>query len=168
MQPPIDGSTRKTFAAAAFFLVLCVLGLAILRDSRLAWQGMKMPGDPGPFFLIRLCLWATGIAGAGLLVLGVLTRRPAPQPTGEMVAAARSWILSGLLVLSLLAMPWLMQAIGTPQAVALFAAPWILLLGTISRGWHPRLLIPAAGFGLASAVFVHLVFIRLLALPLPN
>ncbi|WP_172330139.1 tripartite tricarboxylate transporter TctB family protein [Mangrovicoccus sp. HB161399] len=169
MQPPIDGSTRKTLAAAAFFLALCAAGLAMLRHSRLAWQGMSMPGDPGPFFLIRLCLWAVGLAGAALLVLGLLTRRPAPRkPTGELLAAGRSWLLSALLAVSLVAMPALMDMLGTAPAVAIFATAWIALLIGLRDGWGPRLALPALGFGIGAAVFVHLVFIRLLSLPLPT
>ncbi|MBE3639591.1 tripartite tricarboxylate transporter TctB family protein [Mangrovicoccus algicola] len=166
MQPPIDGSTRKTLAAGLVFLLLCLVGLAMLGASRAAWQGSSMPGDPGPFFLIRLCLWATGAAGAGLLILAAVTRgqdRGAPRVEGPGALA-----LPGLLVLSLLAMPVLMKLLGSAPAVAVFATLWIGLLAGLGHGWQPRRLITAPLFGVGAGIFVQLVFVRLLSLPLPN
>ncbi|WP_108262514.1 hypothetical protein [Mangrovicoccus ximenensis] len=65
-------------------------------------------------------------------------------------------------------MPALMRGLGTAPAVAAFSTVWIALLAGLGGGWHPRLLLPALGFGIGAAAFVHLVFIRLLALPLPT
>ncbi|BBU54386.1 hypothetical protein KU6B_06510 [Mameliella alba] len=170
MTPPIEESARKTFAAGLFFLLLAGAGWLLLRHSITLFSGNQMPGDPGPFFLSQLCL--TILAGAGLLLLVIGSwswAREARQHrhTGAIVNTVREWSLSAGFVLTLLVMPAAMRLLGTPAAVALFSIGWIYILLVSISGHSWRNLIEAAAFGMATAAFIHLFFVRLLTLPLP-
>lgn len=175
MTPPIEGSARKTLAAGMLFLLLAGLGWLMLRHSQGLYATAPMRGDPGPFFLITLCLGVIGAAGALLAALGLwaLARAPAPRPaTAGLAATARARALSGALsgafVASLIAMPSAMQALGTTPAVALFATGWIYALLAALRGHSLRHAAEALAFGLATAAVIDLMFLRLLTLPLPT
>jgi len=170
MTPPIDGFARKTLAVGLFFLLLAGIGWLVLRQSRNMYSGMSMPGDPGPFFLIGLCLWVLLIAGGLLFVLGLLGFRDQGEtftPTYRLVEIARAWALSITFVVTLLLMPSAMRALGTTFAVALFSMVWIYVLLTAVRGHALRHVVEALLFGAGAALFVNLIFVRLLTLPLP-
>jgi hypothetical protein len=170
MSPPIDGSARKTLAVGLFFLLLAGIGWLMLQQSRNMYSGMPMPGDPGPFFLIGLCLMVLVIAGGLLFVLGLWGFRDQGEsftPTYRLVETARAWALSIAFVISLLVMPTGMRALGTTFAVALFSMVWIYVLLTTVRGHALRHVIEALLFGAGAALFVNLIFVRLLTLPLP-
>jgi len=175
MTQAIDGSTTRTFAAGALFVLLSGLGLLALWHSESRHLGMTTPGDPGPFFLIRLCLWAIGIAGVIIVVLAVLRRErtaPGTRPGTALILTLRrrgqAWGLAGALVVSLVLMPAAMSGLGTTVAVAIFSTLWIAILLYLRDGARPRVALSALGFGLGSAVFIHIVFVRLLSLPLPS
>lgn len=170
MTPPIDGSARKTLAVGLFFLLLAGIGWLVLQQSQNMYSGMSMRGDPGPFFLIGLCLWILLAAGGLLVVLGIWGFRVESEnftPTYRLVETARAWALSIAFVASLLLMPTAMRALGTTYAVALFSIVWIYVLLTAVRGHAPRHVIEALLFGAGAALFVNMIFVRLLTLPLP-
>lgn len=170
MSPPIDGSARKTLAVGLFFLLLAGVGRLVLEHSRNMYSGMSMPGDPGPFFLLGVCLAIPGVAGAVLLVLGLWAchrQGVTFTPTYRLVETARAWAMSIAFVVTLLLMPVVMRAMGTSPAVALFSFVWIYVLLVVVRGRSPRHLVEALLFGAGVALFVELVFVRLLTLPLP-
>lgn len=166
MTPPIDGSRTRSLATAALFLGLAVFAFWATRQSEAAWMGMPIPGDPGPYFLIRLCLWVVGVAGVVIGLLTLLSREEAPAradgPTG-----LRGLIPGAALILSLIAMPTAMTQLGTLSAVAIFATGWIFALSALRFGPTLRIAATALAFGLGAAGFVELVFVRLLTLPLP-
>lgn len=170
MTPPIDGSARKTLAVGLFFLMLSGTGWRVLQHSQGMYSGNPMPGDPGPFFLISLCLWMLLVAGGLLFVWGLWGFREHGvtfTPTYRLVETARTWALSIAFVVSLLLMPTAMRSLGTTFAVALFSVVWIYVLLTVVRDHALRHVIEAFLFGAGVALFVNLIFVRLLTLPLP-
>jgi len=170
MTPPIEGSAPKSIAVGLFFLILTVAGWLALRHSEAGFRGSVLPGDPGPFYLARLCLSVLGIAGVVILILGVsgaVGSRSGFMPTFGLLEAAKRWIASLGFVVSLMLMPAAMDWIGTTYAVAAFSILWTYLLIAATRGHSLRGALEAAVFGVATAALVHLIFVRLLLLPLP-
>ena len=171
MQAPIDGSRRTTLAGGGFFVLLAGLGAIVLRQSEAGYAGMAMPGDPGPFFLTRLCLWLIGLSGIALITAGLMARSvpgAAPVAARKRSETGKAWLLTAAFTVSLTAMPLAMRTFGTAEAVAIFSIPWIAVLLGLRDGAHSRLLPAALSFGLGAAAFVHVVFVRLLTLPLPS
>ncbi|MFD2238021.1 hypothetical protein [Aureimonas populi] len=158
------------FGTAGIFLGIAALGWALLRQSEAAFSNFVMPGDPGPFFLARLCLAAIFLAGLVLALHAVRLLRRAP-PAGQAPrggAAPARWLLPAGFTLSLLAMPALMTGLGTTLAVFLFSCPWILILHGREARLGPLAVAGALAASGAAAGFVSLVFIRLLNVPLPT
>ena len=170
MTPPIEGSAPKSIAVGLFFLILAAAGWLALRHSEASFGGAVLPGDPGPFYMARLCLSVVGIAGIIVLILGVggaLSARSGFLPTLSLMDAAKRWLASLGFVLSLLLMPSAMDWIGTTYAVAAFSILWTYVLIAATRGHSLRGALEAALFGAATAALVHVIFVRLLLLPLP-
>lgn len=168
MTPPIDGSARKTLAVGLFFLLLAGGGWLMLQHSRASYMGAPMRGDPGPFFLIGLSLLVLLCAGGVLLGLGLWGGRGTTDAAAlHPLAAAKSWGLPLAFLVSLLLMPAAMRALGTSPAVALFSVGWICALLAARSGPALRHLGVALLLGGGAALFVDLVFLRLLTLPLP-
>lgn len=170
MTPPIEGSAAKSIAVGLLFLLLTAGGLLALQHSEAGFGGSVLPGDPGPFYLARICLALIGIAGIVVLLLGVvgaISARSAATPTYRLVDAARRWAASLGFVVSLIVMPSAMEWIGTTSAVAAFSILWTYLLIVATRGHSLRGAVEAAIFGVATAALIDLVFVRLLLLPLP-
>lgn len=171
MTPPIDASAPKTLAAGLLFLALAATGWGALRHSAQMYGGMPMPGDPGAFFLSGLCITIVAIAGVILMALGFwlcLTTGHRFIAADRLIRGLRDWALASGFVVSLLAMPLAMRSLGTPYAVAVFSTLWVFILLTVVRGWSWRHAPEAALFGAGAAVVIHVVFIRLLNLPLPS
>ncbi|MBQ2262985.1 MAG: tripartite tricarboxylate transporter TctB family protein [Loktanella sp.] len=166
----MEDSPLKTLCSGVLFLTLSAVGWAALRQSENTYTGTPMPGDPGAFFLAHLCIGIVAVAAVVLTARGVwqcvMTGQRLMSPR-YMVSASRDWALALGFVVSLLAMPEGMRWLGTPYAVAAFAIFWVFVLLTAVRGWSWRHLPEAALFGTGAALTVHLVFIRLLNLPLP-
>lgn len=170
MTPPIDGSARKTFAVGLLFLCLAGTGYLLLRDSQAMYFNTPMRGDPGPYFLASLCLGGLALAGGILSLIGVLGVRAqniSLMPLNLLVEGLRSWVLPIAFIASLLAMPSAIEGLGTMLAVALFSSIWIYVLLSTLRGHAVRHAIEALVFGVGAALFIHLIFVRLLTLPLP-
>lgn len=161
---------RAAFGTAVLFLSFAILGWALLRESEAQFSNFVMPGDPGPFFLARLCLSAIFLAGLGMAGRGLLLMRRsrlAPEPSGEQ-PSLRRWLLPAGFTFSLLAMPALMAAAGSTAAIFLFSLPWILILQAREKRLAPWTILGALAAASAAAGFVALVFIRLLNVPLPT
>lgn len=170
MTPPIDGSARKTFAVGLLFLFLAGSGYLLLRDSQAMYSNTPMRGDPGPFFLSSLCLGCLALAGGILSLMGLLGLRDQGAsllPTHQFIEGVRSWGLPIGFVASLLAMPRAIEGLGTMLAVVLFSSIWIYVLLSALRGHAVRHAVEALIFGAGAALFIQLIFVRLLTLPLP-
>lgn len=171
MTPLLDGSPGKTIAAGLFFLLLAGVGWMLLQHSVGLFSGNQIPGDPGPFFLGRLCISAIAIAGGVLLAIGLFYAVTTPQhfvTSHAFLTLLREWSLAAAFVGSLVLMPTGMEVLGTTPAVGIFATLWVYILLATLNGHSWRHLAEAILFGSASAGFVHLFFIRLLTLPLPS
>ncbi|QUS36736.1 tripartite tricarboxylate transporter TctB family protein [Falsirhodobacter algicola] len=164
MDDPNTGALQ--LARAAFFAGIAIVGLAMLEHGRASYAGTIMRGDPGPFFLGRLCLIAIGLYGVGLGIVALTGRRGG---RGKSAPASRSGLmLAGAMVLTLMVLPGLMQGVGTTWAVAIFAMPWLGVLLARSGVPHRRAAMGAVLFALLIAVTVRTVFIHALNIPLPS
>ena len=153
-------------------LFLAVAGIAwfTLQQSKAAFTNFVMPGDPGPFFLADFSIAIIGLAGLAVVVQSlVLARRirPAGHAWRGFDPAVLRWALPAGFVITLILLPSAMTALGTPAALAIFAFGWILALQMRSGKPLASSLITAALSAVAASAFVQLVFMRLLATPLP-
>lgn len=153
-------------------LFVAVAGIAwfTLHQSKAAFTNFVMPGDPGPFFLADVSIAIIGLAGVALVVQSlVLARRlwPAGHAGRGIGPSILRWALPVGFVVTLIALPSAMTLLGTPAALAIFAFGWILALQMRSGKPLAASLIVAAPSAAAASAFVQLVFIRLLATPLP-
>lgn len=152
------------------FLIVAAIAWFSLNQSKAAFTNFVMPGDPGPFFLADFSIAVIGLAGLALVVRSraagrrIRTAGHAGSGTGPCVLR---WGLAAAFVLTLATLPSAMTMLGTPVAVAVFALAWILVLQVRSRVPFLPGLLTAALSAAAAGVFVQLVFMRLLATPLP-
>ena len=170
MTTPIGNSSRKLFLSGVLFLLFASVGWLVMQHSLSAYEGSPMRGDPGPFFLIKLCMSSLALLGIALALQGTITLRQSQEkffPSSQVVQTAKDWFLPAAFVACLLLMPVMMKAMGTIFAVALFAIVWIYSLIASIQGHSIIHLIKAIAFGLGVAFFVELIFVRLLILPLP-
>ena len=165
-----DGIASTAFWAGLVFLVLTIVGYLLLRYSIEHNRGTPIPGDPGPFFLPTLCLIAVGITGAVMIIHSVaktlLASGPIVRPT-QWDAIARSQVLTIGFIITLCLIPTAMVAFGTFYVVAVFSAFWIYAFLVASHKHSLRNLVEALVLGTATAIFINIVFVRILTLPLP-
>lgn len=152
------------------FLIAATIAWVLLRQSKAAFTNFVMPGDPGPFFLADISIAIIGLAGLALVIRSLVAGRriwqAAQAGPGTGVSVLR-WGLAAAFVLTLLTLPTAMAVLRTPLAVATFAFGWILALQIRSRISLGPGLLTALLSAVAAGAFVQLVFIRLLATPLP-
>lgn len=170
MTPPIDGSATKTLWAGLLFVCLTLIGFLLLRYSIVHNAGTPIPGDPGPFFLPTICLVAIGATGVFLIghcaVMSVSKFRT-PIRFATFDVEPRTLGLTLGFVLTLCLIPTAMMALGTFYVVTAFATLWIYVFLVAGHGHSLRNGIEAVGLGFATAIFINIVFVRILALPLP-
>lgn len=170
MSQTFDGVSHKSFWAGLLFIALAVVGYLLLRYSIAHDQGTPIPGDPGPFFLPRLCLTAVGATGAVLTVLGASRMAASARrvsPFAQLDKMARDQIMTIGFIITLCLIPTAMVALGTFYVVAGFSTFWIYAFLVASQGHSVRNIIEAVGLGIATAIFINVVFVRILTLPLP-
>lgn len=170
MDPAQTQTPSRLLAVGLLFLAFAGIAWSGLGDSKAAFTNFVMPGDPGPFFLADFSIAVIALAGAGLTVRSLLLRRRAGPGSragyGGDTPLSR-WVLPAVFVITLVGLPTAMTALGTPAAIAVFAFGWIAALQLRSKkSLVPGLAAALLGAAAASA-FVQLVFIRLLAAPLP-
>ncbi|RJE79664.1 tripartite tricarboxylate transporter TctB family protein [Paracoccus sp. JM45] len=160
----VPRSSGKNAIIGLLFLVVAASGGTMLRHSRFNWLGTPIPGDPGPFFLISICLSITGLTGT--IMLGLAVRRNKASLRCPVFSMATTG-LPAAYVIALIVMPIAMRSLGTTLATSIFAMIWITVLMYRQGTSIPRIAISASGFGIGAALFIQLVFVRLLTLPLP-
>jgi uncharacterized membrane protein YvlD (DUF360 family) len=70
-------------------------------------------------------------------------------------------------IITLCLIPTAMVALGTFYVVAGFSTFWIYAFLVASQGHSVRNIIEAVGLGIATAIFINVVFVRILTLRLP-
>lgn len=170
MTSSVNHSSRKSFLSGLLFLLLASVGWLVMQNSLAAYQGSPIRGDPGPFFLIELCISSLAILGVVLVVHGIIKLHQSGEnffPASLIIQLGKRWSIPAAFVVSLLLMPILMKWIGTIYSVALFAIVWIYSLISLVEGWSLKPLFKALAYAIAVAFFIELIFVRLLILPLP-
>lgn len=147
------------------FLTISAGGFAMLQASRQNASGMAMPTDPGPFALPAICLTAIGVTGIVLLLLGFLHRETPPH--NQPVRMRIDYLRPVLFLISLMLLPWLFDLIGTTSAIVVFSFIWMAGLNATTTSSITRRLLTAAIFAALAGMLVEVIFIRILALPLP-
>lgn len=162
-------SRSRIFTIGVLLATIAVTAWLILQDSKAAFTSFVMPGDPGPFFLADISILAIGLAGVILVIQAiVLHRRPWTEgDAGKAGKRIMRCLLPAAFVLTLWGLPAGMAALGTVPAFALFSFGWITALQFRSRRRLIPSLVTAALGAVAVSLFLQLVFIRLLATPLP-
>jgi hypothetical protein len=92
-----------------------------------------------------------------LCLAGGLSERAAPATP----AAAMRWRRLATYVAALLALPFALEALGYALAIA----GTVALLVRVAEGWRWPVALASAGLSVA---VIHLVFVRLLGVPLPT
>lgn len=170
MDPAQSQTPSRLLAIGLLLLVVATIAWTLLRQSKAAFTNFVMPGDPGPFFLADFSIAIIGLAGLALLVRSLVgggSLRPAASAGPGVGTSVLRWGLAAAFVLTMVTLPTAMTMLGTPAAVAVFAFGWIFALQSRSRIPLVPALLTAALSAAAAGAFVQLVFIRLLATPLP-
>jgi putative tricarboxylic transport membrane protein len=139
-------------------------GAVLCGAALLLWQAALLPPMPGqrfgPSTFPTLIALVMGTAGALIVVRGLRTRRGGalveigPLGQDRRAQAAFLWLLLGLAAMLLLWRP-----VGFPLLAACYSLGLMLILGV-----HPlRAFLWSSGVALA----IHLLFTRLLLVPLP-
>jgi len=164
-------SHRRSFAVGLVFLGISAAGWFMLEQSRRDFSSFVMPGDLGPFFLAELCLSAIALTGLAMLAQGgfrYVRTRQAGVSLSRAAGDYRRWLVPVLFMASMTLLPMTMRAVGTIPALGGFSVLWIFVLCQQSAVPLRRSVAMALGGGIGVGVFVHIVFVRLLNLPLPG
>ncbi len=167
------GEPLRQLLAGLMFLAVAGLGWWVMEGDRQAFTTFVMPGDPGPFLLPQMLfltvaaagLWLMGVAGVQMARQGRGTGPRRRQPRREAIVQI---LLPAGFLASVGSMPFMMQAIGSLAAMALFAVTWIAVLGLRAVGPSLSLAATALVFGVGAALFTQGLFVRLLNVPLPQ
>lgn len=144
---------------AAAALVLAALAVYVVVEAA-GYPDSLVPGAPGPAFFPRLLAVALlGLCALLLVRLWRSKRAPSASEPRSKAASHRGRVLVGLvgLVLTLRLVPYLGALVVLPPALA-------LILWLMGERRPPRLI----AIPLAFDLFLWLVFVRALAVDLPN
>lgn len=124
-------------------------------------------GDPGPALLPITVLSALTVGGIAITANG-LRRRAAGEVASTSGDSLGNPLVSGVFIISLIALPTIMQIVGFALTTFLWAATWIFFLARSSGSTvKVSAVLAAVGSGTITSI-VYLVFVAVLRVRLPG